>query len=456
MKRLKTTWDVWRTGRDGPAAIARVQQTRLTELVEFARARSPFYQKLYQHTPEPINKLQNLPPVTKPELMANFDDWVTDPVVTRAGVEAFIADKTLVGQLYLGRFAVWTTSGTTGTPGIFLHDSKALGIYDILLAVRGWLGRVTSSHLLIIPRHGFRVAIVVATGGHFAGVSSCERFPRHYPWLSNRIRTFSALVPLVKLVAALNDFQPIVLAGYPSALLLLAREQTQGALDIHLLFILTSGEWLDPATCHQLETAFKCGVRDMYGASEFIYIAFTCSQRCLHPNADWLILEAVDNDYKPVPPGQASRTVLLTNLANRVQPLIRYDLGDSITVSPVPCPCGSPLPAIRVEGRRDETLSFQTPEGEQVQVLPMVLITLIEDTPGVHRFQVIQTAPAVLSIRLEVVPGSDGGQVWDRVARRLQDYLATQGLSFVAVRQSLEPPHCNPISGKFRQVWAKC
>jgi phenylacetate-coenzyme A ligase PaaK-like adenylate-forming protein len=194
----------------------------------------------------------------------------------------------------------------------------------------------------------------------------------------------------------------------------------------------------------------------MYGASEFIYIAFTCSQSCLHPNADWLILEAVDNDYKPVPPGQASRTVLLTNLANRVQPLIRYDLGDSITVSPVPCPCGSPLPAIRVEGRRDETLSFQTPEGEQVQVLPMVLITLIEDTPGVHRFQVIQTGPAVLSIRLEAVPGSDGGQVWDRVARRLQDYLATQGLSFVAVRQSLEPPHCNPISGKFRQVWAKC
>jgi hypothetical protein len=104
-----------------------------------------------------------------------------------------------------------------------------------------------------------------------------------------------------------------------------------------------------------------CRVTDNYSASEAIGMTFECRRRQLHVNADWYILEPVDEAYEPVPPGQPSHSVLVTNLANRVQPIIRYELGDSITVSPARCPCGSPLPAIRVEGRTDEILSFLTP-----------------------------------------------------------------------------------------------
>ncbi len=55
-----------------------------------------------------------------------------------------------------------------------------------------------------------------------------------------------------------------------------------------------------------------------------------CAHGLFHVNSDWYILEPVDEDYRPVAPDVGSHTVLITNLANRVQPLIRYDLGDRV------------------------------------------------------------------------------------------------------------------------------
>ena len=97
----------------------------------------------------------------------------------------------------------------------------------------------------------------------------------------------------------------------------------------------------------------------------------------LHVSADWYIFEPVDRNYRLVLRGEPSHTVLMTNLANRVQPLIRYDQGDSVTLRPDARPCGSPLPAIRVVGRTNDTLSFQTDNAVQVRLLPLALGTVI-------------------------------------------------------------------------------
>lgn len=85
-------------------------------------------------------------------------------------------------------------------------------------------------------------------------------------------------------------------------------------------------------------------------------MAYDCEEGWLHVNNDWVILEPVDADYDPTPPGEPSHTVRLTNLANQVQPIIRHDLGDTVVARPGPCPCGNPLLAIRVQGRRDDVL----------------------------------------------------------------------------------------------------
>lgn len=178
-------------------------------------------------------------------------------------------------------------------------------------------------------------------------------------------------------------------------------------------------------------------------------------------NADWVILEPVDENFNPVGPGRNSHTVLLTNLINRVQPIIRYNLGDRITMRPDACPCGNPLPAIRVEGRTDEVLRLSASNGRIVPVLPLAIWAVIKGTSGVMRFQIIQVGPATLKVRLETMPESTSTQdtarlaTWDRVKANMLDYLNSQGLANVEVCLANEQPERDPRSGKFRHVWVE-
>lgn len=236
-------WDVWRASRMDVAAATARQQARLTALVRYARDRSPFSRALYQQIPEEGYALGHLPPVTKAELMARFDDGMTDRAVTRAGVAPFVADKTRVGQPFLGRYLLCTTSGVTSHPGIFLHDAGALAVYQALTAIRAYLAWVPARRRGAALRAGGRVAVLVATGGHFVGAALVERIRRSTPWLAPRFaRVFSVAQPLPALVRALNEFRPALLIGYPTALALLAAEQAAGRLRIKPILVATSGE----------------------------------------------------------------------------------------------------------------------------------------------------------------------------------------------------------------------
>lgn len=261
--------------------------------------------------------------------------------------------------------------------------------------------------------------------------------------------------PLAGLVAALNDFNPSAVTGYPSALALLAEEQLAGRLHLKPVVVELAGESCGPDVRARIAEAFGGAVHDAYAASEFTPLAFDCDRGWLHVNSDWAILEPVGADYAPTPPGEPSHTVLLTNLANRVQPLIRYDLGDSVLAKAGPCGCGSPLPAIRVAGRRDDVLRLTAAEGTTVRILPLAIGSVVNETPGLHRSQLVQTAPATLRLRLEPEPGADAAAVWHAASAKLREYLAGLELGNVDVVRAEEPPEQSGPSGKFRQVIAR-
>ena len=142
----------------------------------------------------------------------------------------------------------------------------------------------------------------------------------------------------------------------------------------------------------------------------------------------------------------------MTNLANYVQPVIRYQLGDSVVVSKEPCQCGSPLETISVEGRTDEILRVPRSGGGEAVLLPMAIATVVEETPGVRRYQVVQTAADALTVRLENNPGTDRSEVWRRVREGLSDFLRTHDAVGVTLDLAPEPPQVNPGSGKLRHV----
>ncbi|HEY6687948.1 MAG TPA: hypothetical protein VI094_17245 [Propionibacteriaceae bacterium] len=132
---LTNAWDMWRTPSHRVHQVER-QHERLTDLVSYARQHSPYYRALYEALPAESPGLRQLPIVSKQQLMAHFDQWTTDPAIKRSSIDAFVADPSLIGHDFLHRYAVWTTSGTTGTPGIFVHDRAALHLYRLLVALR--------------------------------------------------------------------------------------------------------------------------------------------------------------------------------------------------------------------------------------------------------------------------------------------------------------------------------
>ncbi len=444
-----TVWKVRRTAKRSIAAIAALQQQRLVNLVQFAREHSRLYRALYSPLPAGIDDPSQLPIVTKPELMEHFDEWASDPQVTRASVEEFIADPSRIGHRYLDRYAVWTTSGITGRQGIFVHDDGAQVVYLAMLIAR------TSRQMRFLLRGG-RVAVLVVPGSHFAVTSLIEALRKRYPIVANAICAFSALAPLPELIQELNAFRPTSLIGYPTLIHLLAKAQAAGQLTIEPRLVTTEGEGLSPAARAQIEGTFSCTVRETYGASEFLVIASDCGHGWCHVNSDWVVLEPVDRAYQPIPAGNASPTVLLTNLANRVQPIIRYDLGDRVLVRPDPCPCGSPFPAIRVEGRRDDIMYLPAADGRMVPVSPLVLGAVAEETPGVRRFQIVQVDPRTLRVRLETEVGADRDRTWKELHSRLYEYLVAQGVPSVKGELALEGPQRDPLSGKYRQVVVQC
>ena len=451
----KIAWDVRRASRATPEAIQTLQQVRLAELVNYARQHSTYYAKQYAHLPEEINDVGQLPITGKVALMANFDDWVTDKELSRAGLEQFVADKSSIGHLYQDRYLVCTTSGTTGNPAILVQDPLMMSVVGALNVVRATPAWLTTGDLMRILKARARTAAIWAIDGHFLGVSMAQRQIMEKPSRAKSIRPFSVLTPLPELVAALNQFQPAILNGYATAVSLLAQEQEAGRLHIQPTLIMTSSESLAAEERARIAAAFGAKLRDNYGCSEFVAIAYDCGHGWLHVHADWIILEPVDAEFQPTLPGQASQSVLLTNLANHAQPILRYNLGDRILVNPEQCPCGSSLPAMRVDGRTDDILRFTAADGTQVPVLPLALWSVMKETPGVQRFQAIQTAADQLTVRLETKPTADRQEVWPTLQKRMHTYLTRQGLSNVQLALAVELPVRDPRSGKFRHVWVE-
>jgi phenylacetate-coenzyme A ligase PaaK-like adenylate-forming protein len=174
----------------------------------------------------------------------------------------------------------------------------------------------------------------------------------------------------------------------------------------------------------------------------------------LHLNADWVVLEPVDRDYRPTPPGERSRTVLLTNLANRIQPVVRYDLGDSVSMATSACACGSPLPTIVVGGRRDDVLCLRASDGSIVRLAPMAVSTVVEEAVGSGRFQVVQTAADEIELRLAVRGAQPRSDEWHAAQAALSAYLSRHALANVRLRLGERAPQADPRSGKTHEVVA--
>ena len=427
----------YHTDRASRERLERLQQRRLRELVRYAKENSPFYRALYRGVGEDF-ELSDLPPVTKPELMARFDDVVTDRAVTMARVEAFTKDLDNVGRMLDGKYLVFRTSGSTGHPAVVLYDQGAVDVASAVAAFRTFARKEDFKKFMA---HGKKTAGVFADHGFYLACGMSRYLQLKMPGKQTKI-TVDVNGPEGEIVQALNDFQPAMLSGYPANLALLADYE---GLHIRPDVVITGGELLTHEIRQKLLDRFGCYVQTHYSCTEGGELACECREGHLHINEDWVILEAMDKDGRPVAPGVRSDRVLITNLSNRIQPFIRYELTDRVVVHDEKCPCGRTTRWLEIEGRTDDILTF----AGGVSVAPMSLYKVLEEVPEVRRFQLVQRAPDALELRLVA---DDVQAAFQGAQGALQGFFEGKGVQ-VSVRPSDEPPQADPISGKFKHVY---
>lgn len=434
-----------------PATAHSLRKRRLAALLDSARRDSP----LYRRRSGQARVLEEFEPIDKHELMHDFDDWATDRRITRAAAEPFLARSDNLADGWLGGdYLLWTSSGTSGVPGWFVQDAASLAAYDAIdsLRLRGAMPTQPSLGLWGLEQ---RFAYVGASGGHFAGVVSMERLRRIVPppWRP-RIEILSVLQPLRDVAAQLVRLDPTVLVTYPSAAEALAQLQLSGGLELHLREVWVGGEQMSAARRERVRAAFGCPVRNNYGASECFSIAWECSHGHLHLNDDWVVLEPVDEHLRAVPPGTLSHATLITNLANRTQPIVRYRLDDCVRLLPGRCDCGSGFTRLEVEGRSGDTLQLPDARRQPVAILPLALETAIEEGAHVTQFQVIDHVRRdghTLELRFEPAV-TDPRAAYARCRTAIGHYLAAQGVTATRCSFSAQPPWREPVSGKLRRV----
>jgi phenylacetate-CoA ligase len=447
--------DARRTERDA-RRLARVQQRRFARLIRHAQHRSPFYRQLYASAAPPaLRDLQALPPVTKPQMMEHFDDVVTDRSISQRAVLEHAEDPRNLGRAFRGRYFIARTSGTTGLVGHYVHDLFSYFLCQVLTAARSpTIRRPTADGRRAGPRR-VRAASVLSPVANLGVASVIASSPRLARWLAD-LRLVDIFAPWEQTVAALNAFRPDVLGSFPTVLEQLAQARQDGRLRIQPRAITSGGEILTPRTRRAISEAFGCPVFDCYGSAECGWLGMECrQQQGIHLFADWLVVEAVDQDGHPVPPGQESDKILVTNLANRVQPFIRFEITDRVTFLEGACPCGSVLPRVLVKGRASEVLYLPGEGGRTIQVPPFHLTTLAEMVPGIHRYQVVQERDDELLVLFTARPEADSDGVQARLRSSFEDYLRQHALSRVRLTVQRSEAIRKDRSGKVRQVLPK-
>jgi phenylacetate-coenzyme A ligase PaaK-like adenylate-forming protein len=368
--------------------------------------------------------------------MEHFDDLVTDRAVHLQAVKEYVANRR-GDERSLGRYLVNATAGSSGRPGLFLVNRTEWATMLATALVRVFEGAGIS----LSVTHRVRMAQITSTNPSHMSAQGGRSMGNW--WMP--IVLMAASEPVACMVQRLNAWQPEVLLAYASIIRILADEQLAGRLRITPRAVISGSEVLTAETRRRAGLAWGEVLFDEYGTSDCGGIGAECNQhRGMHLQEDLVIAEVVDRDNQPVPVGAYGDKLLVTVLASRTQPLIRYELEDSLRLSPERCPCGRPFRLIDdIQGRVWEILSFPGLAGGSVDVHPIVLFSIMDTLP-VSGWQVVQEVDGLHVL----LTGVNGPLNEEGLADTVRQALAKQGAAVPGVEVQRVPSIPQTASGK--------
>lgn len=353
-----------------------------------------------------------------------------DKATIRAHTEALKSER----ALGLARF---NTGGSSGEPLIFFIGNERVS-HDVAAkwrATRWWGVDIGDPEIVL--------------WGSPIELSSQDRM-RQWRDAVMRTRLLPAFemspVRVAGFIAEIRAMRPKMLFGYPSAFAHIARHAEEHGIrldDLGIRVAFVTSERLYPHQRELIERVFACPVANGYGGRDAGFIAHQCPAGGMHLTHEDIIVEIVDAAGRVLSPGESGE-IVVTHLATRDFPFIRYRTGDIGVLDDQPCACGRTLPLLKsIEGRSTDFLVAKN--GTVMHGLSLIYI--VRDLPGVRQFKIVQESLSLTRILL-VTDASFDAQCLPAIVSGAQARLG-EDVDIEIERVDGIPPE---KSGKYRYV----
>jgi len=400
--------------------IEALQRSRRASIAAFAQANTAFYAERFRDAGLSVGDL------------ADPEAWASLPITTKTHLRE--NNQQIRSSEAIGRNTREVrTSGSTGQPNITLVDARFASI-ALSWRMQKWWGIDPWEDAARIDR-GVRGLKESLAGG-----------ARWWPTRRLYLQLWQLDEASVRQFArTCLSVRPVMLEGQVAALFEVAEMAAAGTITFPpFRAVGVTASQLMPSVRLRLEEVYGAPVYDQYRCAEVPFLAGECrAQSGMHIFSDYRYLEVVDDSGRPVPDGEEG-DVVVTDLSNRVFPIIRYKLGDRARIRTAPCTCGITMPLMESPlGRANEVLRLP-----DRKTLVSGLNNAFWDRPDAARqYQVHQRAD--YSIVLRVIPGeaTDYREVTDQVAEMIRTRCKNQ------VPVSIEYVNrIDAVNGKFSYV----
>lgn len=402
------------------SALLEIQNKRFATFVKGAICYSSFYKELYKNIGAPCNlgKITQLPIIDKEILRSNIDSVVMD---TEEELEVF------------------KTGGTTG---------KSLEVYYRAENLQERFAMLDDFR----SRFGYKLGKKTAW---FSGKSllSAKDVRKHRFWKTDyyhKVRYYSTFhineEYLKYYIENLMKFKPEYFVGFPSTIRDIAIYGLENGYDFPkdtIKAIFPTAETITKEMRVAIETFFKTKLYDQYASSEGAPFIFECVKGNLHIELQSGVFEVLDENDQPAQSGR----LVVTAFATEGTPLIRYDIGDSITLDNPSkiCGCGNNNPMVlEILGRADDYIY----SSESGKINLGNVSNTLKETRGIKSFQVIQNSLDCL----EIYVITDDSAYTDKI----ESLFLKNWSDRVGPKMKLNLHYVNDIpvekSGKFRMV----
>lgn len=409
----------WQT----PEQIAALQLQRLRALLADVATGVPYYRDLFAH----LN--------FDPQAVRQVSDLQALPFLDKATIRAHTDALKHRQAQGLARF---NTGGSSGEPLIFFIGNERVS-HDVAAkwrATRWWNVDIGDPEMVV---WGSPIEL---------GTQDRVRRIRDTLMRTQLLPAFEMSdARLDQFVAAIRRRRPRMLFGYPSALSHIARHAEKRGVamnDLGIRVAFVTSERLYDDQRATISRVFGCRVANGYGGRDAGFIAHECPHGGMHLTAEDIVVELVDSAGRPVPKGQAGE-IVVTHLATRDFPFIRYKTGDVAVMDDRRCACGRGLPMLKeIQGR---TTDFVVAADGTV-MHGLALIYILRDLPGMQAFKVTQHTLTRCQVDLVVDPSFDKALQLPGIVSGFHRRLGAQVQVDVSFVEQIQPEK----SGKFRYI----